>query len=279
MKHKPWRMALTDLAVTLISLALGLVLVFPIVYGMLGAFKTSAEFLAVPPRLLPVSFLNFSNFEAALDIAPFPRFALNSLAVSLMGTAVRLLFAVLAAYAFAFYDFKGKNALFFLLLATLMLPADTLLVTNYLTVSRMKLLDTYLGMAITSFVSASQMFMLRQSFRTVPRALREAAALDGCGDVRFLSTILLPVSTPILITLSAQSFVTLWNTYLWPLLVTNKADMRTIQVGITMLTSPDSSNHPLVLAGVTLSLLPSFIMFAVLQRSVKISMLSGSLVG
>ena len=137
MKHKPWRMALTDLAVTLTSLALGLVLVFPIVYGVLGAFKTSAEFLAVPPRLLPVSFLNFSNFEAALDIAPFPRFALNSLAVSLMGTAVRLLFAVLAAYAFAFYDFKGKNALFFLLLATLMLPADTLLVTNYLTVSRM----------------------------------------------------------------------------------------------------------------------------------------------
>jgi len=207
------------------------------------------------------------------------RYGLNSLIVALIGTTARLLFAVLAAFAFAFYDFRFKKTLFLVILATMMLPGDTLLVTNYLTVSRLGLLNSYLGMAITSFVGATQMFMLRQSFLTFPRDLKEAGQIDGCGDLRFLATILLPISKPVLVTLSVQSFVTLWNAYLWPLLVTNSTNMRTIQVGITMITSFEDTNYHLVLAGVTLSLIPAFLLFIVLRRNIHRNMTAGALVG
>ncbi|NLG58440.1 MAG: carbohydrate ABC transporter permease [Clostridiales bacterium] len=261
------------------ALLVGLTIIFPIIYGILGAFKSPAEFSAYPPSFWPKSFAYTQNFQDAFARVPFLRYGLNSLIVALIGTTARLLFAVLAAFAFAFYDFRFKKTLFLVILATMMLPGDTLLVTNYLTVSRLGLLNSYLGMAITSFVGATQMFMLRQSFLTFPRDLKEAGQIDGCGDLRFLATILLPISKPVLVTLSVQSFVTLWNAYLWPLLVTNSTNMRTIQVGITMITSFEDTNYHLVLAGVTLSLIPAFLLFIVLRRNIHRNMTAGALVG
>ena len=273
------RAFVSGLMVQLAALALGLMIVFPILYGILGAFKSAAEFSAYPPGFWPRSFAYTQNFQDAVQRVPFLRYGFNSLAVALIGTSVRLLFAVLAAFAFVFYNFRFKKALFLVILATMMLPGDTLLVTNYLTVSRLGLIDSYLGMAITSFVGATQMFMLRQSFLTFPRDLRDAGAMDGCGDLRFLTTILLPVTRPVLVTLFAQSFITIWNAYLWPLLVTNSSHMRTVQVGITMITSFEDTNYHLVLAGVALSLLPSFLLFLILRRNIQRNMTAGALVG
>lgn len=270
---------LANALVQAVALALALIIVFPIVYGIFGAFKSASEFSAYPPTFWPKSFRYIQNFQDAIVRVPFLRYGLNSLIVATMGTTVRLLFAVFAAFAFSFYDFRLKKAFFFLILATMMLPGDTLLVTNYLTVSRLGLLDTYLGMAITSFVGATQMFMLRQSFLTFPRDLRDAGAIDGCGDLRFLATILLPVTKPVLVTLFVQSFTTMWNAYLWPLLVTNTNQMRTIQVGITMITSFEDTNYYLVLAGVALSLIPSFLLFLILRRNLHRNMTAGALVG
>ena len=161
----------------------------------------------------------------------------------------------------------------------MMLPGDILVVTNYQTVSSLQLLDTYLGMAITSFVGATQMFMLRQQFLHTPKALRESAFLDGCGDFRFMFSILFPLSRPVMITLFVQSFINIWNVYLWPLLVTNRTDMRTIQVGITMLTTHDGTAFHLVLAGVALSLIPAFILFFCLRKAIARSMEEGAMVG
>jgi len=273
------RRMLGGIAVQITALLVGLTIIFPIIYGILGAFKSPAEFSAYPPSFWPKSFAYTQNFQDAFARVPFLRYGLNSLIVALIGTTARLLFAVLAAFAFAFYDFRFKKTLFLVILATMMLPGDTLLVTNYLTVSRLGLLNSYLGMAITSFVGATQMFMLRQSFLTFPRDLKEAGQIDGCGDLRFLATILLPISKPVLVTLSVQSFVTLWNAYLWPLLVTNSTNMRTIQVGITMITSFEDTNYHLVLAGGTLSLIPAFLLFIVLRRNIHRNMTAGALVG
>ncbi len=266
-------------AVTAVSLALGCIIAFPVIYCILGAFKTRAEFSTYPPTLLPEDFTYLDNFTEVLEKTPLLRFMLNSLIVALLGMSVRMIFAILAAYAFVFYDFKGKNVLFFIVLATMMLPADTLIVTNYLTVSRLHLLDTYLGMCITSFVGASQMFMLRQNFRSIPGELRDAALIDGCGDLRFLMKVVLPISRPVIVTLCVQSFINMWNAYLWPLLVTNTESMRTVQVGITMLTSSESTSYNLVLAAVTLTLIPSFIMFIVLRKNIVSGMTEGALVG
>ena len=268
-----------NIAVQLLALVVGFVIVFPIVYGIFGAFKSPAEFSAYPPTFLPQSFAYFENFQNAFAQVPFLRFALNSFLVGVLASTLRLSFAALAAYAFVFYEFRLKKILFFLVLATMMLPGDTLLITNYLTITRLGLLDTYLGMAITSFVGAAQMFMLRQNFKTLPRSLKEAGEMDGCGDIRFLLAILLPISKPVLLTLYVQSFVTVWNAYLWPLLVTNTTKMRTVQVGITMITSFEETNYYLVLAGVALTLIPSFILFIFLRRSITRGMTAGALVG
>lgn len=262
---------------SLTALALSLLVVFPLLYGILGAFKEPSEFAAVPPALLPRRITNVRNFADVCASLPVLRYFVNSLVTALLGAAVRMALAVLAAYAFAFFDFRGKKALFFLLLGTMMLPADTLVITNYQTVSRLRLLDTYLGMAVTTFVGASQMFMLRQRFLSSPKPMREAAALDGCGDMRFMVSVLLPVCSPVLLTLFCQSFVNNWNAYLWPLLVTNRVETRTVQVGLSMLAASD--NYPLMLAGTALSLIPAVILFCLLRHALDRSSGEGALIG
>ncbi len=269
---------ITDFAVSLTAIFVGLILVFPVVYCILGAFKTPAEFAS--PKFFPNSFSNLSNFNDALNRAPVFRYMLNSLIVSLLGTIVCLIFSIMAAYAFTHFEFRLKKFCFFFVLGTMMLPGDILLVTNYITVSRLKLLNTYLGMCIISFINASQVFMLRQSFLSVPKDLRYAAMIDGCGDIRYILSVLLPVCRPVVVTLFAKSFIGLWNSYLWPLIVTaSSADMRTIMVGITKLNSWEDTNYELVLAGVTLSLIPSFLLFLVMRRSLTKGGAEGALVG
>ena len=221
-----------DALVQVIAVMIGLILIFPIVYCVCSAFKTPGEFAL--SKLLPESFTYLANFKNALHQAPLMRYMLNSVIVSLLGTVMRLVFSILAAYAFTNYEFKFKNACFFLILATMMMPGDILLVTNYATVSKLGLLNSYLGMCITSFVSASQMFMLRQRFMSVPRDRRDAAMLDGCGDLRYIATVLLPICKPVITTLFIQSFITLWNSYLWPLIVTNSPTNRTLTVGLAI---------------------------------------------
>lgn len=264
----------------ILGMTLGALVLFPLVYGLLGAFKTPSEFIAYPPTFLPRSLGNFSNFQAVFTQVPMLRYFFNSLVVATMSTLIRLTLALLAAYAFVFFDdFKGKRFLFFLLLGTMMLPADTVIITNYKTVSRLGLLDTYLGMGIVSFVGASHMFMLRQHFLSSPKPIREAALMDGCGDGRFITLILLPMSMPILLTLFLQGFVIQWNAYLWPLLVTNTNAMRTVQIGITMLTTIDGTNYEVVLAGAAVAMVPAVILFLALRRSITRTMDGGSIIG
>lgn len=273
------RKQLRHIVFSVLALMLSLAVVFPLAYGFLGAFKTPEEFSKYPPTVLPEDFTNLENFSEAFKAMPFARYLLNSFVVALIASTFRLVFAILAAYAFAYYEFPGKKIIFVLVLATMIFPADTLLVTNYLTVSKMGLLDTYLGMCITSFVGASHMFILRQKFKTIPRDLHSAATVDGCGSMGFLFQIVLPVCRPLLVTLFVQSFLSSWNSYLWPLLVTNNPEMRTLQVGVTMMTSMDSDNYHIMLAGVTLTFLPSLILFVILQKNLKGGSLDGALKG
>ena len=241
---------LSDAAVTAAALALGAVLVFPIVYCFLSSFKDLGEFMAYPPTLLPESFGNTGNFSKALTQTPILRFMLNSLIVALIGTALRILFAAMAAFAFAYYDFPGKKILFAVVLAIVMLPDDTLVVSNYLTVTKLRLLDNYLGMCITSLAGASQMFLLRQHFKTIPKEMYEAAQMDGCGSLNYIFRV-----------------------------VTNREEMRTVQVGVTMLTTLDATSYSLVMAAVTIVTAPSILLFLILRRNIVEGMSSGILVG
>ena len=267
-----------EIVVSLVAIALGLIIIFPLIYCFLSSFKTPSEFL--DPKLLPSSFLNLDNYKAALERGNLLRYILNSFVIALLGSAIRLIFSILAAYVFAFYDFKGKNVVFFMILGTMMIPSDVLLATNYLTVSRLHLLNTYMGVMVVSFVSASATFMLRQRFKTIPRDMREAASMDGYGDLWFILRVLLPITRPVVTTLFVQSFISLWNSYLWPLIATaSSPEMRTVMVGITRLNSWEDENYQLVMAGVVISLIPSIILFLVMRRSLRKGGLEGSLVG
>lgn len=267
-----------DSVASTVAIFLGVILVFPLIYCVCGAFKTPHEFLT--PTLLPGSFSYLGNFEEALEKGNLLRYTANSFIIALVGTTVRLIFSILAAYAFAYYDFRFKNLCFFLILGTMMIPADVLLATNYLTVSKLRLLNSYLGVMIVSFVSAAQMFMLRQRFKSVPKDMREAAQIDGYGDISYMINVLLPISKPVLTTLFVQSFITLWNAYLWPLIVTaSSPHMRTIMVGITKLNSWEDENYQLVLAGVCISLIPSLVLFILMRRNMKKGGIDGALVG
>ena len=267
-----------EIVVSLVAIALGLVIIFPLIYCFLSSFKTPSEFLN--PKLLPSSFLNLDNYKAALERGNLLRYILNSFVIAFLGSAIRLIFSILAAYVFAFYDFKGKNVVFFMILGTMMIPSDVLLATNYLTVSRLHLLNTYMGVMVVSFVSASATFMLRQRFKTIPRDMREAASMDGYGDIWFILRVLLPITRPVVTTLFVQSFISLWNSYLWPLIATaSSPEMRTVMVGITRLNSWEDENYQLVMAGVVISLIPSIILFLIMRRSLRKGGLEGSLVG
>ena len=271
------RSAAANAAWFLVCGALALLTVFPVLYAFFGSFRSAGEFARVPVRLLPDSFLHFDSYVQVFTRVPMARYFLNSLGTTALVCLVKMGMAILAAYAFAFYTFPFRGFLFALLLGTMMLPADTLIVTNYQTVSRLGLIDTWAGIAAVSFVGASQMFMLRQAFSQSPRALRDAAFLDGCGDLRYLWTVLVPVCRPVIVTLLIQAFVAQWNAYLWPLLVTNSNQTRTVQVGITMLTGAGDTNYQVVLAGACAAMTPPVVLFIVIRRRLTGAMTRGAL--
>jgi sn-glycerol 3-phosphate transport system permease protein len=279
MKKRKIQRLIKNSFASLAGISVGLVMIFPIIYCATVAFKARPELSVFPPTVFPDSFTYLENFKTVFHMAPIMRFMLNSIIVSGMGCSLRLVFAVLAAYAFCYFDFRAKNILFMIILGTMMLPAETLIVTNYITITRLNMLDNYLGMCITSLVGATQMFMLRQNFKTIPQSFRDAAFMDGCGDLRFLVFVVMPFSSPVILTLMVQSFITFWNAYLWPLLVTNRVEMRTVQIGVAMLTDPLNTNYTIVLAAVTLLLIPSFFLFILLRLVIVKGIEGGALVG
>ena len=250
----------------LLKLALGLLLIFPIIYAAGLSFMDAAEITTPPPKVLPRSFGYLENYITIFTKMKMLRFLLNSLLVSVLGTMGRLITAVTASFAFCFYEFKGKNFLFYLILGSMMIPGDAIILTNYLTVSRMGIMNTFLGLVIVYLVHANYIFMMRQSMLSLPKSLHEAALIDGCSSLRFLISIVIPLSKPIITTISLSSFVGLWNIYLWPLLITNAEEMRTVQVGITMLNTAEQQSYGPIMAASCVALLPAVVIFLISQR-------------
>ncbi|PUA34566.1 carbohydrate ABC transporter permease [Paenibacillus elgii] len=269
---------LYEWGVTAISMLVGLVVIFPLIYCIGVSLMSPSDLGSYPPRLFP-SALFLDNYKTVFSSTPIFTFMWNSFLIAVVGTIGRLVTSSLAAYAFAFMEFRWKKGWFLLILGTMMIPGDMLIITNYITVAQMGLINTYGGVMIVMLVAAVFMFMLRQHFMTVPRDYRDAAFVDGCGDLRFFAQILLPMSVPVLSSITITSFIGLWNTYLWPLLVTNSEQMRTVQVGITMLQFPEGMVYGPIMAGVTVILIPSVLVFVFFQKQLVFGVTSGGLKG
>lgn len=260
-------------------LALGLLIIFPILYAVLISFMQPSEILSKSIHLIPNA-IQFDNYRQALRLTTLGRYMLNSLLISLVASIVRVLVASLAAFTYSFFQFKGKQFLFMLSMTTMMIPGDVVLITNYKTVAGLNLTDTYLGMMIIFFVSVLNIFMIRQQFLSISKELFEAGKVDGCSNLRIFTQIIMPVSKPVLATVFISSFVTIWNTYLWPMLVTSDNAMRTVQVGVTMLNSADGGTiYGPIMAASTLVLVPTVLVFVVFQKQIVGGMVSGAVKG
>jgi sn-glycerol 3-phosphate transport system permease protein len=260
------------------NLAVGLLILSPILYALSVTFMTPDQIFSLPPKLLPKSFY-LGNYKDVITTIPVFRFIFNSFIVSISVTIGQIITSSLSAYAFSFYEFKGKKFLFMAIIATMMIPGEAIIISNYLTIGSWKLLDTYRGLIIPYFTSAMGIFMMRQYYLTVPKELKEASVIDGCSSFQFLTKILLPISRPIIGSLGIFTFLSTWNQYMWPLLITNKEEMRTVQIGMSMLQSSETQSFGMMLAGIILIIIPSIFIFIIGQKQLVEGMTSGSVKG
>lgn len=243
-----------------------LIMFFPFIWMLLGSLKSSSEVMN-PDTFLPSKWL-FSNYKDAWNYAPFGVFFKNSIIQSIIIVLSQVITSSLAAYAFAKINFKLKKPLFYIFLATMMIPSEATIITNYLTISKLKLMDTTAAVVLPSLVSVFGIFLLRQNFLTVPDALIESARIDGAGDLRIFLYICLPIVKGALCTIAIIGFISSWNSYLWPMVVTNKLTMKNVQTGMQYVMGIDESIKPwnIIMAAATMLIIPVIILFVSLQK-------------
>ena len=238
----------------------------------------SSDLYTMEMNLIP-SHPTLENFRQALTKIPLLRFVVNSFLVAGLITVGQIISCSLAAFSFSFLDFKGKNVLFMLVMATMMIPGEATIISNYLTVSSWGWLDSYKVLIIPYLTSAMGIFLFRQFYLSFPKSLYEAAKLDGCGNIRFILTILMPLTKSGIGAMAVYTFINAWNMYMWPLLVNGSNEMRTVQIGISMLNSVDAQSITMMIAGVVMIILPSISIFIIGQKQLIRGMFSGAVKG
>jgi len=260
-------------ALTLAALAV----LFPLLFALSLALQGDT----VSPTLWPnFAKLDFGVFAEVFRKEPLMgRWMLNSWVVSLVVTGGQLVVSVLAAYPLALFRFRGRTFVFFLFLASLMIPWESTILPNYLTVARWGWKDSYQALIVPFLASGFGIFLLRQAFLVVPSELREAAILEGCGRTRFLWTILVPLTQPALATLGIWAFLNTWNQYYWPLLVVDNPVWRTTQVGITAFRSTEIASFNLPMAATLIVLAPTIAVLVAGQRQLVEGLTAGAVKG
>jgi multiple sugar transport system permease protein len=250
-----------------VALALGALLTaFPFLWMLASSFKPQSEAIDFPPRLLPQAptFENYARLFTELD---FGRYLVNTILLVLIG-GVGLLFMAMAGYAFAKFEFRGRRWMFFVVLATMMIPVQVTMIPTYLILNGFKLTNTLVGIALPTLVSGFSIFLFRQFMVTMPTEMLEAARLDGAGEFRTFWQIVLPMSKPILAVQAVLTFITGWNSFLWPLIIASDQNLYTLSVGLALLNQQLAVDPGLQMAGASVLILPILLVFLVFQRYV-----------
>ncbi len=244
-----------------------LLLAFPLYYAVVISTQTLGEVTSLPPKLLPSTNM-LQNYGDAWARVKMGRLLLNSAIVALAVAFGKIAISLLSAFAIVYFNFLGKQVVFWMIFVTLMLPLPARIVSSYQVISVLGWVDTYWGLTVPLMASATGTFLFRQYYRTIPDSLAEAAQLDGAGPLRFLWSILLPLSKANIAALFVILFVYGWNDYLWPLMITNSPEMRTAVIGIESLV-PRTSQLPewnVAMAAAVMVLLPPVTVIVVMQR-------------
>lgn len=239
---------------------------FPFIWMVFASIKPRSESVAYPPSLLPQepTLEFFRQLFVELD---FGRYLVNTLAIVLI-SMVGLVIMAAAGYGFAKFSFRGRDALFFLVLVTMMIPVQVTMIPTYLILNGMKLTNTLVGIALPTLVSGFSIFLFRQFMSTIPTEVIEAARIDGAGEWRIFFRIILPMSRPILAVQVVLTFIAGWNSFLWPLILANDQRLYTLSVGVALLNQQIATNPSLQMAASTLMVVPILIVFVVFQRYV-----------
>jgi ABC-type glycerol-3-phosphate transport system permease component len=254
----------------LLLLLIGLISVAPFVLAALGTFKTNAEIIAYPPKLLPENWL-FENWTKVwnTDIGSggtFPRWMFNTAFLSVTVASLQVIFCSMAAYAFARLNFPGKKAAFNFMLATMMIPGAVTLIPAYVLMSKLHLINTDWALIIPGAVSAGGIFMLTQFFKSIPVDLEEAAVIDGASHVKIFSSVILPLARPALLTVFILQFQGMWNAFLQPLLYENSPDMYVLNVALSIFKQQYKAQWNLTLVGAMFNAIPVLVLFFIFSR-------------
>lgn len=248
-------------------------MLFPFIWMIATSLKPDDEVLSTELHLLPsgpfpenMGKLNWKNYSDAWKAQPFGYYFLNTIFVSLITTVLQIIFSSMAAYAFAFFRVPFKTPLFYMLLGTMMIPQQALLIPDYIILTKLQWIDTYAALIVPWCASMFSIFFLRQFFMTLPRDLFDAAMVDGCSKLGFYFRILVPLSKPPMISLAILSFLGSWNSFIWPLVVTNSTNLRVIQVGLAYFLEESGTEWALLMAASTFTILPLVIGYFFLQR-------------
>jgi len=266
--HSPLRPALRWMGKFLAYLLLtagAAAMVAPFLWMASTAFKDPGSAFDYPPSWIPHPF-TFENFREVWTIVPFSRYMFNSLFVSVCVTFGEVLTSALAAYAFARLRFPGREPLFLLYLATLMIPGQVTIIPNFILMRYLGWIDTYQGLIVPTAFTALGTFLLRQYFLSIPRELEEAARVDGASYFETWWRIIMPLASPALATLGVFSFMGSWNSFLWPFIMVSSSDMRTLTVALRSFQSEYGTEWGLMMAGSLLAMLPMLVIFLAAQR-------------
>ena len=252
--------------ITFVLLTIGAFsMILPFFWMVSTSIKTTGETLAIPPVWLPENW-QWSNYEKALTMAPFEQYFINSVIITLSSTIGEVITSILAAFAFSKLQFFGKNILFTILISTMMVPFELLMIPNYLTLSKMGMINSYWAMIIPFLASVFSVFLLKQNFEAVPKQLYYAAKVDGASDWRFLWQILVRMSKSSIVTVVILKMIGSWNSFMWPLMVTNETHLRPLPVGLQAFTTEAGTYFELLMAAATIVVLPMIIIYLFLQK-------------
>lgn len=253
------------LYVFLVTMAL--IVLFPFYWMINSSLKTLEEYRMSVPTFWPKQIM-LTNYATAFQTASLGRLFLNTLYVGVVSTILSLVITILSAFAFARLEFKGKDAMFAALLATMMIPGELFTITNYSTVTNLGWLNTYTVLIVPFLVSVFYIYLLRQNFMQIPNELYLAAKVDGTSDFKYLCKVMIPLSLPTLISITILKMMGAWNSYIWPRLVANDANHRMITNGLRNAFKETSGdvNYPVQMAAVAMVSAPLFLVFVFLRK-------------
>ena len=258
--------------------ALSLTMIFPFLWMVSTSFKFDTQVFTVPVEWIPDP-VNLSNYTQVWVEEPFLLYYKNTVVVAVFATAGQVIISAMAAYAFSSIEFRGKNILFSLYLATMMVPWHTIMIPQYQIISRLGLTDAHAALILGQLASAFGIFLLRQFFLTVPRELMEAARIDGAGEGYIFSKVMLPLAKPALSTLIIFTFVQVWNDYTAPLIYLNTKEKYTIQLGLTFFQSEHTMQYTVIMAGTGCALIPIIITYLIFEKQITNGMVHSGLKG